>query len=328
MGFIATVTWRMVFCLVLFISGAQAADFERRDVTFTSQGSKCAAWYYVPAGMTPEERRPAIVMAHGYSGVKESYLAEFADKFAEAGFVVLVFDYRFLGTSEGEPRQQIFWYDQVSDYLNAITWISLQPEVDRDRIGIWGSSFAGGHVMYVAAFDKRVKAVVAQVPVGDMWEAHYSSLPPDVIGRISARNARARELRLTVGEVEYWPVVAPEGQRCALRHPEAFRWFTEMGRHAPSWKNRVTVESFEANMFYNPVAHIDLISPIPLLMVIGSDDTLTPTEQQKRAFERAGEPKKLVVVQGARHFDAYNGPRHLEFFAPQLEWFWKHLAKR
>ena len=84
-----------------------AAGYERKDVMFTSQGLKCAAWYYVPNGLKEGEKRPAIVMAHGFSAVKEMLLDNFASKFANAGFVVTVFDYRFFGGSEGEPRAQL-----------------------------------------------------------------------------------------------------------------------------------------------------------------------------------------------------------------------------
>lgn len=317
----------LIVILMPFGVPAWAADFERRDVTFLSQGLKCAAWYYIPSGFKAGEKRPAIVMAHGYTGVKESYLDNYADKFAAAGFVVLVFDYRHFGASEGQPRQQIFWYDQIKDYRNAITWVSLQPEVDANRIGVWGTSYSGGHVMHLAAFDKRVKAVVSQVPVSNVWESYFAALPPEAINNISAWHAQARTERMTSGEVPYFPVVAPEGQPAAMRQPESYQWFTEMSKRAPRWENRVSVESLETGIDYDPTAFIHLISPTPLLMVIASDDIVTPTEQEKKAFQRAREPKKLVVVQG-RHFDAYNGPKHMEFFAPQLEWFQQHLMKK
>ena len=305
----------------------QAAGFERRDVTFPSQGLKCAAWYYVPTGMKPGEKRPAIVMAHGYSGVKELYLDNYADKFADAGFVVLVFDYRHLGASEGEPRQQIFWYDQIKDYRNAITWVSMQPEVDAARIGVWGTSYSGGHVMHLAAFDKRVKAVVSQVPVSNVWESYFAALPAEAIANISAWHAQARTERMKTGNVMYFPVVAPEGQPSVLPQPEFYQWIMEGSKRAPRWENRVSVESLETGMDYDPTAFIHLISPTPLLMVIASDDILTPTADEKKAFERAREPKKLVVVPG-RHFDGYHGPKHMQFFTPQLEWFQQHLMSK
>ena len=117
----------------------------RQDVTFSSNGMSCAGWLYVPEDLQEGEERPTIVMAHGFSAVKEMYLANFAEKFEEAGFVVLVFDYRYFGDSEGEPRGRLIPAEQHEDYKNAITWISQRAEVDPDRIGIGGSSYCGGN---------------------------------------------------------------------------------------------------------------------------------------------------------------------------------------
>ncbi len=104
-------------------------------------------------------------MAHGFSAVKEMYLDRFAEVFAAAGLNVLVFDNRCFGASDGEPRQEIDPWAQVRDYRHAITYLHTLPEVDPGRIGIWGSSYSGGHVLVVAAIDRRVKAVVSQVPL-------------------------------------------------------------------------------------------------------------------------------------------------------------------
>ena len=103
-------------------------------------------------------------MAHGFSAVKEQVLPEFAERFVDAGLATLVFDYRYFGDSEGEPRCQLFPLEMVEDYRNAITWACEQPNVDPDRLGVWGTSYSGGLVAYVGTFDRRVRAVVAQVP--------------------------------------------------------------------------------------------------------------------------------------------------------------------
>src|SRR3954453_9167018 len=102
--------WRMLAAaigLLLMVSNAAAQNFERRDVTFKSAGLKIVGWLYVPKGLKEGEKRPAIVMAHGWSAVKEMYLDDFAAKFAGAGFVVTVFDYRNFGDSEGMPRSHL-----------------------------------------------------------------------------------------------------------------------------------------------------------------------------------------------------------------------------
>jgi dienelactone hydrolase len=132
----------------------------RRDISFNSDGSRCSGWLYVPDDLKAGSKAPTIVMANWFSGVKEQILPGIAAKFADAGFVTLVFDYRYFGDNEGEPRNQNFPLEMAEDYRNAITWVSDQPEVDSERIGIWGTSFSGGLVPYVGTYDKRVKAVV------------------------------------------------------------------------------------------------------------------------------------------------------------------------
>jgi len=314
--------------LLIFIISFQCvgwtAEFERRDVTFKSQGLNCAGWYYVPQDVTPGEKHPAIVMAPGWSMVKEMGLDKYAEKFAEAGFAVLVFDYRYFGASEGEPRGQIFYFEQQQDYRNAITWISLQKEVDSTRIGIWGTSYSGGHVLHVGAFDKRVKAVVAQVPTTNFWETKYQNRNPKELAGLFGWWARNRIGEYTKGKVNYLPAVAPEGQRSTMPQKGAYEWFIESAKNAPNWENRVTIESLEINIENAPTSYIHLISPTPLLMITASNDILCSPEAQKRAFERAGEPKKLTVIQGG-HFDAYQDSGFVEASTVAVEWFKQYL---
>src|SRR3989304_2932277 len=108
----------------------------RRDVEFRSEGVICRGWAYTPAKPPGATRWPTIVMAHGFSGVKELRLDRFAEQFAEAGLASLVFDYRGFGASDGEPRQDIDPHAQVTDYRNAISFARQLPEVDGERIGV------------------------------------------------------------------------------------------------------------------------------------------------------------------------------------------------
>jgi uncharacterized protein len=287
----------------------------RHDVTFLSQGLNCAGWLYVPDDLKSGERRPAIVMAHGFSAVKEMYLDAFAERFVAAGFVTLVFDYRYQGASEGEPRGQIFPTEQHEDYRNAITWVSLRPEVDSSRIGVWGSSYSGAHVLHLAAFDKRIKAAVAQVPLVNGWQNAQRLMRPDIFAQFVEILAQDRVQRYTQGAVNYVPVVAPEGEPSALPTPDSYEWFTQTG---------ATREKF---LEYNPAANIHLIAPTPLLMVVASNDTLTPTDLALAAYERALEPKSLVIAQGP-HFAAYTEPGFSQTAPPAVEWFTRHLMER
>jgi len=144
-----------------------------REVEFTSGGDTVRGDLLLPDGDGPF---PVVVMAGGWCYVKELRQPRYAAEFVRNGIAALIFDYRRLGASDGEPRQHINPWDQIEDYKNAITFAENVPEVDASRIGIWGISYSGGHVLIVGATDPRVKSVVSNVPVIDgyqtMWRMH------------------------------------------------------------------------------------------------------------------------------------------------------------
>ncbi|SER74478.1 alpha/beta hydrolase [Lentzea albida] len=159
----------------------------RRDVWFESGGVRCAAWLYVPAA--DGGPRPLVVMAHGLGAVREWRLDAFAQRFAAQGWVVLVFDYRYLGASEGTPRQLLDIGDQLDDWRAALAYGRSLPEVDPDQVAVWGTSFGGGHVLRVASEDHGVAAVVAQCPFTDGPASLLSRLrsgPVSMIGLVVA----------------------------------------------------------------------------------------------------------------------------------------------
>ena len=306
---------------------ASAQTHERRDTTFLSQGLRLAAWYYVPKGMKADEKRPAIVMAHGFSAPKEALLDNFASRFAAAGFVVTVFDYRFLGASEGEPRGQIPPAEQIEDYRSAITWTQMQKEVDPERIGVWGTSYSGAHVLHLGAFDRRVKCVVSQVMLVDGPANAPRLNRADVLPLTVGFLAQDRAQRYTSGKVNYIPVVGPEGTPSALPTPESHDFFLKVVQTtAPRWENRVTLESIEQFLEYTPGANIHRISPTPLSMVVAESDRLTPTDLALEAFGRAREPKKLVIFKGS-HFEAYREPGLNTTAGEATAWFRQWLMR-
>lgn len=318
----------MVTLLGLSIGqSALAADkFTRQDIQIKSSGLNMAGWLYIPTGLSQGDKRPAIVMAHGWSAVKEMYLDDYAAKFASNGFVVTVFDYRNFGPSEGEPRQHIDPAMQLEDYKNAITWTQLQSMVNPDKIGIWGSSYSGGHVLHLGAYDRRVKAVVAQVPLVNAVANFRRLVRNDYWPGMHAWLAADRMEQYKTGKMGYLPVVDEQGKPSALPTPDSYEWFIKAGKtRAPNWKNEQTVRSLELALEYYPAAGIQLISPTPLLMVVAENDVLTPTDLAIEAYSRAMEPKKLEIIPGG-HFDAYTVGFERSA-TPALNWFKQHLAK-
>jgi hypothetical protein len=265
-------------------------------------------------------------MAHGFSAVKEMFrLSSYAECFEEAGFVTLVFDFRFLGASDGNPRGQIISHEQQEDYRNAITWLSLQPEVDGDRIGVWGTSYAGGHVLHLAAFDRRIKVVVAQVTTINPVKQIVHRGGKEALERLIGMLAKDRVQRFEAGAVNYVKVVGLPDELSALSVPDAYEAMTRNAVGAPNWINQVTLESLGNYIEYVPTASIELISPTPLLMVLAEQDSLIPVELARAAFDRAGAPKELQAFP-CGHFDVYQTePWFSKAVSSMMEWYTKHL---
>jgi uncharacterized protein len=138
---------------------------ERTDVHFSSGRDHCAGWLYQPSPVTSDQSVPCAVMAHGFSLTRHDGLPYFAERFAQAGYAVLLFDYRYLGDSAGQPRQRIRISAQLEDWRNAVAFARRQRGIDPDRIVLWGYSLTGGHVVATAAQDHRVAAALVLFPL-------------------------------------------------------------------------------------------------------------------------------------------------------------------
>lgn len=299
----------------------------RQDVTFNAEGTTLRGWLYTPdSGVKPF---PTVVMAHGFSAVKEMYLDSFAEVFAQAGLAALVFDNRNFGASDGEPRLEIDPWAQVRDYRHAITYAGTRSEVDRDRIGVWGSSYSGGHVLVVGAIDRRVKCVVSQVPLCSGYRNILRLVRADAIAQVRSLFDQDRDARFAGKPPEMVPVVTadPAGM-AALPTADSYQWFTETGHtRAPAWKNEVTLRTVEMLMEYEPGSYVERISPTPLLMVIAAQDHLAVADEAFATFSQAREPKKLVILPG-HHFEAYTGPAFKMSSGAACDWFVQHLRAR
>jgi fermentation-respiration switch protein FrsA (DUF1100 family) len=295
----------------------------RRDVEFDAEGVTLRGWFY-PAG-SASGQAPTVVMAHGYSAVKEMYLDKYAEVFSANGFNALVFDNRNFGDSEGLPRQEIDPWAQVRDYRHAITYATTLPETDGSRIGVWGSSYSGGHVLVVGAIDRRVKAVVSQVPMVSGSENLRALVRPDFAAGLREGFDADRLARFNGEPPALIPVVAEDPfAPSALPTADSWQWFTDASKSvAPSWRNEVTLRSIEMLGEYNPIDYIAQISPTPLLLLPGENDVLTPTYFAIGAYERAREPKRLQLLPGG-HFDAYDAGFAASSSAA-VDWFRDHL---
>lgn len=294
----------------------------RTDVEFAVDGNvKLRGWLFVPPG---EGRRPAITMAHGYAGVKEHSLEPFARAFAEAGFVVLLHDHRGFGASEGTPRHDIDPWRQIADWRRAISYLETLEVVDPKRIGLWGTSYAGGHAIVLGATDRRLRCVVSQVPTISGYEQGLRRIPPEHVGAIEAAFDEDDRAQLRGEPPRRQAIVSADPAVAAsYRANDAIAFYTQPLPEG-AWQNDVTVRSTRAARMYEPGQWVSRVSPTPLLMVVATRDTITLTDLELAAYERALQPKRLVTIEGG-HFDPY-----LSMFKRSSEaaigWFKLHLG--
>ncbi len=307
-----------------------SAAYDVADVEFDAEGATLRGWLYRPQPGAPAA--PVVVMAHGYNCLKELYLDKYAEAVAAAGHVVLAYDHRNFGDSDGEPRQELDPWVQVRDYRHAITFAQTLDGVDPERVGIWGSSYAGGHVLVVAAIDRRVGCVVSQVPTISGWEATLRRIPPQALPEQRRAWDADRLERFRGGPPKIVPMVVDPSAGGAASHASSDAWEFFTGRGARDddqwrfrkWRNEITLRSLELYSEYEPGSFIERIAPTPLLMVVGDRDVVCPTDLALAAFNRAGEPKRLELYPGG-HFSAYTD-QFERAAAAAAAWFAEHLS--
>lgn len=295
---------------------------KRTDVEFEADGGvKLRGWLFVPPG---EGRRPAITMAHGYAGVKEHGIEPFARAFAEAGFVVLLHDHRGFGASEGLPRQDVDPWRQIADWRRAISYLESLGGVDPQRIGLWGTSYAGGHAIVLGATERRLRCVVAQVPTISGFEQGLRRIAPENVHLIEEMFADDDRAQLRGEPPRHQAIVSSDpAVPASYRARDAIDFYLKPVPEG-AWENSVTVRSTRAARMYEPGHWIARVSPTPLLMVVATHDTITLTDLELAAYERALQPKRLVTIEGG-HFDPYLGGFKASS-AAAVEWFRQHLS--
>lgn len=294
----------------------------RTDVEFEVDGGiKLRGWLFTPPGAG---RHPAITMAHGYAGIKQHGLEPFARAFAEAGFVVLLHDHRGFGASEGLPRHDIDPWRQIADWRRAISFLESLDFVDPARIGLWGTSYAGGHAIVLGATDRRLRCVVAQVPTISGYEQGLRRIPPDQVAAIEEAFSADERAQLRGEPPRRQAIVSADPTvPASYRAKDAIDFYLQPLPEGV-WQNDVTTRSTRAARMYEPGHWIARVSPTPLLMVVATRDAITLTDLELAAYERALQPKQLVTIEGG-HFDPYLSqfPRASE---AAIAWFHHHLA--
>ncbi len=263
-------------------------------------GDQLDAWVYVPDRPGPV---PVVVMAHGIGGIKAGGLEPFAQRFASSGFAAVAFDYRHWGDSTGEPRQFLSIRRQLQDYRSALAWVRSQAEFDAARIFVWGTSFAGMHIVELAAGEPGLAGAIAQSPLVDGL-AGLTNIP------------LARALRLTAHALadvagsafgrrpRYLPISVPPGQLGVIATDDAMIGMARLDPGDGSWSNEITARSLLDVTIHRPVRRARN-ARCPLLMVVAERDTMAPTEPALDVAARA--PLGELYRSRGGHYDVYAG---------------------
>jgi uncharacterized protein len=292
----------------------------RQKVHFRSGEDLCAAWFY------PGTNGACVVMAGGLAVAKEPGTDRFAERFNEAGFSVLAFDFRRLGESGGAPRQVVRLGDQQDDFRAAVEFARSREEVEPGKVGIWGFSLSGGHVFPVAARDSQLGAAIAVSALADGPAAApngFRHTTPLSGMRITARGALDALGGLVGREPLLVPLAGEKGTVAALTTPDSLNGPRALnpGNRYPDWQQEVSAWSALRIGMYRPARHAPEIQ-CPLLVVAPEADGVAPPGPVIRAGERA--PRGEVIRIEGGHYAPYLD-EHERAVEAQLDFLRRHL---
>jgi len=290
-----------------------------QEISFDSGDLNCVGWFFKAPNIHPG---PCVILAHGFCGVKEARLDAYAREFADGGYHALVFDYRHFGGSPGNPRQLLDIKKQQQDWHAAITYARSLPEVDPDRIILWGTSFSGGHVVGAAVKDGGIAAVISQVPHMSGIAAAMAAGPVQGI-RLGLAAVYDLIRSWTGFSPFYIPAFGKAGQLAAMTAPGEFEASRKLFSEETPVDESVAARVFLAVPFFNP-GRLASGLYVPWLVQVAAADQTTPPAAAIKAARNA--PRAELRTYPLGHFDVYTAPDFKKTIGDQLEFLNRHLG--
>ena len=289
---------------------------ERTHVRYRNRyGIALAGDLYTSRELDKKKSHAAVVVGAPYGGVKEQGPSVYANELAQRGFVVLTFDPCYMGESGGEPRH-VSSPDLFSENISAgVDYLGLLPYVDREKIAALGICGSGGFVLSAAAMDTRIKAVVT-ASMFDMCAATRLGMTPEQIQERKERLSLQRWKDAENGEPEYIPSYGKEAveeipDEIQGLWREFFEFYGTKRGHHPNARGNFTTTSDLSFLNYSLTDHIDEISPRPILFCAG--EQAESRFMSDAVFEKAMEPKRMLVVPNCNHIDLYDDTEKIPF---------------
>lgn len=290
----------------------------RIDVTFVSRGTRCAAWLYLPAGTAPF---PCVILAHGLAAIRELRLDAYATHFAEAGLAALVFDYRHFGASEGEPRSLVELSGLLADWAAAIAYTRAHKDLDAQRIALWGTSLAGGHVIVAAARTRGLAAVVSQNPVTDGLTNLAAARPLEMLPLLGT--AIKDQLQGWLGQPPaFVNVSGAPGERAIFTSSDYEKNNQLLVPEGVRWEKQVSARVLLRLPFYRPITYASRVQ-CPLLVCMGDRDTVASPQAALKTAQAA--PYGEVRHYDCGHYDFYAGEIFEQAVADECAFLVRHL---
>ncbi|NNJ55097.1 MAG: alpha/beta fold hydrolase [Bacteroidia bacterium] len=299
-----------------------------KEIEFTSLNTKLRGRLYLPDNKS--KNNPAVIMAHGFTTTINGMTADkYAENLRESGFAVILYDHRNFGISDGEPRQEINFWAQSRGYIDCIDFAQTLPEVDPDKIAIWGCSLSAEEVFLVGSIDERVKAIVSMVPaVGNV----LPSKDQDDNVYTFSKNMVLNDDILDLSQTIFGPTLVVSTDQinnpAVINLLPAYKWFTEYGgRFGSNWKNIVSWSDTDRPPNYHD-ANFSQHLKAPILMIVATNDEMEYSNDKVtlEVFKRITQPKEWVDIDGG-HFGLLYYPSELfdKSSKAQIEFLNKYL---
>lgn len=290
----------------------------KKNIQFYSEGNLIKGILYIPENVNINNKCSAIILCHGFAGIKEFLLPNFAEKFCQNGYAVLTFDYRGFGESEG-TRGKLSPKEQIIDIRNAITFLQTIEEINSESIGLWGTSYGGANAIIASSIDKRIKCLSVQLTFGNGERVITDNLTIEEKDRLyetiqkvwSKSVLKNKEMMVTIDKI--------------LTDEQSIDFYNKNVNKFPSLKTKIPFLTIKETIEHKPENYLKYVT-IPILIICAENDQVNPKLESEILYEKANEPKEFMIVKNSTHYEVYEGDLFEEISEKQIKWFKKYLS--